>query len=174
MNSLTDPQIVIKAAPAGSAIYARTSIDGAPMRTVLMIREDAARINALGSAPSIRLKFATFDAVSGSSPVVPAVLMIGIAGGELYETWWNYHQRDGIGAAHFADMSTQDDVPVLFYDAAERRRAIVVRNRLQRAFANAVAQIEALPAWSIADFDTARESVYARYPEVRDLWRAIG
>ena len=170
MNNLTDPQIVIKAAPAGSAIYGRVSIDGAPMRTVLMIREDDAQISALGSAPSIRLKFATFDA----GQVAPAVLMIGIAGGELYETWWNYHQRDGIGTAHFADMSTQDDVPVLFYDATERRRAIVVRNRLQRAFANAVAQIEALPAWSMEDFDAARENVYARYPEVRDLWRAIG
>jgi hypothetical protein len=170
MSDYTDPETIIIAAPAGSAIYGRVSIDGAPMRTVLMIREDDARINALGSAPAIRLKFATFDA----GAVVPAVLMIGIAGGELYETWWNYHQPGGIGATHFADMSTQADVPVLFYDARGRRRAITVRNRLQRAFANATAQIEALPAWSMQDFDTAREGVYARYPDVRDLWRAIG
>lgn len=53
MSNLTNPETVIRAALAGSAIYARTSIDGAPMRTVLLIREDDARINALGSAPAI-------------------------------------------------------------------------------------------------------------------------
>lgn len=171
MSNLIDPIDTINAAPAGSAVYGHVAFDAGAMQTAILIRENDATIKALGQSPKITLKFATFEIGK-----VSAGFLLLKAGGELYETVWNYHQRGNLGVMHFDEMSTQDMLPILFFGDAKARkpaRSIQVKNRLQRDFANAKARCEALPAWSMQEFNAARDVVYQRLPEVADLWRAI-
>ncbi len=92
-------------------------------------------------------------------------------GGEYYETWWNYHQTDG-GEIYFSDMTTQERIPILFF-TPDMTRSIAVHNSLASFFADAAQRIQAVPAWSMTDFDDARESVYARFPTVTKLWNHL-
>ena len=36
-----------------------------------------------------------------------------------------------------------------------------------------LARLVRYPAWSMAQFDAARERLYARYPTITDLWRSL-
>lgn len=69
-------------------------------------------------------------------------------------------------------MAKQPRIAIAFYTPAKDRQ-IAVPNNVGKFFAQAERVAKGLPRWTLRDFDLAREQVYAKYPEVQDLWRAM-
>ena len=170
IEKMTTPPIdaatLIKAAEPGSMIYARVTVAG-KLQTAFLIRENRATIDTLGKTPSVVI--VTGLLVEQSVHLVPALIQVDTI--PVYECWFNFHQTDG-GAKYFNDLSTQVDIPILFYSATKMIRSIAVPNHLGAMFANYTAGMPT-QAWTMQDFDAARNRVYKRYPEVDDLWDAL-
>ena len=71
-----------------------------------------------------------------------------------------------------ASLPTQERIPILFF-TPEMTRSLAVRNSLAPFFADALRRVQAMPEWSMKDFNAAREVVYAKYPTVTKLWNAL-
>jgi len=168
MSQLINPQDQIKKMPAGSAIYARAEFDESIIsETVFLIREEPRAVKALGENPKIEIRAGIIQ--EKGVTLVAVILRIG---GEYFETWWNYYQPDGHGQRSFSDMATQERIPILFF-TPEMTRSLAVRNSLAPFFADALRRVQAMPEWSMKDFNAAREVVYAKYPTVTKLWNAL-
>jgi len=159
---IPDAERVITNAPIGSMIKARVTLAGVA-QTAYLIREDRKRIDRLGESLFVVIR--TGLIVERGVHLVPVLLSI--ENGPPYECWFNYHQA-GDGRDYFNDLSTQERIPILIY-ASKIARRLTVPNYLGPLFANYAAAMPAQP-WTMQAFNAARNLVYARYPEVNDLW----
>jgi len=168
---LTDAETVIKRAQPGTMIYGRvkTAAD-ATWQTVLYIREDNQHIKAVPPNPTVEMRAGVMD-VAG---VILIPILIKIAG-ELYESWLNYHATGGSGQAALQELATQEQNVVLFFgDAGTQDRSVGFRNSSAKTFALISEGLKNKPAWTMAEFDSARQSLYRSYPELKNLWRELG
>lgn len=166
----------IRQAPPGMMIFARVSIDnpGAAWETAFLIREEIKYVKAFGQNPAVEMRAGLLyeDAHPARRvALVPVMLRIGAGkAAQLYECWFNFHADENRAA--FADLATQSDFAIAFF-TPERAKYVRVRNGMQTLFARALADARAAPAWSMRDFDTARDKIYKAYPAPYDLWRAL-
>ena len=169
MSHMIDVESMIKQAEPGLMVYGRFFAEGA-WQSGLFIRENLAHIRALGVPPRVEVR-------AGLIPyqdVLPVAILVRITGGETYETWFNYHQTGG-GQAYLQDWQQQARLPILFYTATKRERAISISNKHLADFWRQVGpQLEASRPWSMLDFDTAREELYGQYPTPQRLWQRLG
>lgn len=164
---MTNPLVAIKSAPIGSATYARGEFDENMVKeTMFLIREEPRVVQRLGENPQVILRAGQIE--QDNVLLVAVLLRIG---GAYYETWWNYHQTSG-GAQYFEDMATQERIALVFF-TPERTRQIAIRNSLAPFFASVGRAAAALPAWTMRDFDAARDKIYARFPTVTKLWNHL-
>ena len=167
---LTDAETVIKRARAGTMIYGRvkTAAD-ATWQTVLYIREDNQQIKAVPPNPTVEMRAGVMD-VAG---VILIPILIKIAG-ELYESWLNYHATGGSGQAALQELATQEQNVVLFFgDSLKQDRSIGFRNSCAKTFALVLEGLKNKPAWTMQEFDQARDQIYTDYPSIEDLWREL-
>jgi len=166
MPDLITAEQAIRSAPVGTMIYARLQADVSAWSTGLLIREDRTLVRRLGAQPTVELRAGVIE----QGGVILVALMAQI-GGQLYETWFNYHGAEE--ATNFADLGQQETIPIVFF-VPDRARSLVVINHLRQFFQEAAERCERQKPWAMSDFDAAREHVYATYPEVEDLWAHLG
>ncbi len=169
MNAKADPQAIIQSAPPGTALYARIDA-GQGWETAIFIREESARIAELGAGPRVEIRTALL--VEGDVALIPLFVRLGASHEKVYETWLNAHQTGG-GMQFLADLATQPRIAVILYGDRGRERAIQSPNLLRDSFAEILARVGPLPAWTMAEFDAARERLYTRYPSPGALWQGL-
>lgn len=174
-NDLISAEDAIKDAPPGMMIYARVSTDNAgAQETAFLIREEQKFVRAFGHNPVVEMRAGLlYEDAPGARRValVPVMLRIGAGkDAQLYECWFNFHGADN--RASFADLAAQPASAIFFF-VPERSKAVRVQNGLRALFAETRGALEAMPAWSMGDFDAAREKIYRAYPTPHDLWRAL-
>jgi hypothetical protein len=153
----------IQGAPVGTALYSRAKLGAAgDWQTALLFRETRQAVRGLGAAPVIELRGGVIEDAG-------AVLVAVIAkiAGELYECWFNYWGAEQ--AESFTDLARQDKIALVFF-TPERARALQIKNGLRNFFQDAARRCVDRGRWTMADFDAARDRVYAEYPDVQNLW----
>lgn len=164
-TNLTDPETIIRQAKPGTMMFARVIFEPtAGWETALFVRETPAWVNRLGKNPVVELRAGV---LVESEIALVALLMQ--AGGDLYESWFNYQATQ----ESFADLAKQKRIVIAFY-TPDKARQIVIANNLREFFKQARTKAKEFRRWTMNDFNSAREKVYSRYPEVADLWKAIG
>lgn len=165
----TDPFELIKSLPPGSAVYGRGGETPETLETCILIREDERQIRKIPQNPIIELRSGMWE--DRICPVVVMVLLAGLP----YETWWNYHQQpQGKAEIYFNDLIRQKMIPILIYDDRRQRRSVAVRNSLADSFKKYKEIISQKPAWTMKEFDSAKERLCSQYPSVTALWEALG
>ena len=92
--------------------------------------------------------------------------------------WTEYGKEYSSGVNFIPGTEAQEHfvfaqrIPILFF-TPEMTRSLAVRNSLAPFFADALRRVQAMPEWSMKDFNAAREVVYAKYPTVTKLWNAL-
>lgn len=170
MSELSDSETVIKSSPPGTMIYGRVkqSLD-APWQTVFYIREDKQYLRWLTPNPIVEMR----AGVEQVDNVFLVPLMVKV-GGETYESWLNYHATGGHGAGGLQDLAIQEQNFLLFFgDSGERERSIGFRNSCKKTFALILEGIKNKSAWSMQDFNQAREQLYKKYPTLQKLWASL-
>ena len=169
---LSDPIHHLLAQPPGSSIWAPLAYrPGAPLEPAICARlesGEAARIPA-GATVEHRAGCIVQDGIG----LVAWLCQIDGRQEWTFETWINVHSTDpGPLKNPLPVLRQQTHLLVHLFETSERpARSMRVTNRLDWASIEA-----ALPpsSWSMQDFDQGREHVYARFPDVSDLWAALG
>ncbi len=171
MSYLTDAETVIKSAQPGLMIYGRAKqyLD-TPWKTVLFVREETGRIRSIPQNPTIELRSSLMRV--DNIYLVPILIKMG---GELYESWLNYHASGGSGADAMHDLSQQEQIAILFFgDSLTQERSLLFRNSCRLDFKTMLDQLNVSVPWGMREFDKAREKLYWSYPTVKQLWNGIG
>jgi hypothetical protein len=169
-DALTDPETVIRQAQPGTMIFARAIFEperGEPehgWETTLLVREEPKRVKQLGRNPAIALRGGVF--IERNVALVELLMQ---TGQKIYETCFNYYAAE----SSFADLAHQYRILITFY-APDKARQFIISNGVSRFFAQAEQVARGLPRWAMHDFNQAREQMYAKYPDMQRLWRAIG
>lgn len=163
-----DVDTLIRSMPPGYMTYSRVQVPGGEWMTALLVREDRAHVNALGSNPQIALRAGMFT----EGDVLLVAIMIKVNQEPPYDTWLNYHQSGG-GQDYIDDLASQERLPILFYTEAGRKRSISIRNGLADFIATVAPALSAAPPWTMQAFDAARDRLYTRYPDQAALWRTL-
>lgn len=167
---LASPESVIKGLPPGTMIYAGVTLNGKDV-TAFLIREESSRI-ARWKRRKVQVQLRA--AMLPVGDVIPVVFMARL-GDEIYETWLNVHQEGGDGFGYLRDLATQDQVHFILYgDGGRREGKVSVLNSIQGFAGETLKEVEQSRAWSMREFDAAREHIYEKYPTVADLWKALG
>ena len=158
--------------PHGSALYSRVHIDGSAWETAFLLREESRRVKHLGQEPPVEFR-AGLLAEEGVL-LIPVLVRAGrVAPENIFETWINVCQAGGNGPAIVADLASQERITIHFHDSATKaERSLQVYNSM-RGFFGSVQQTVIVQPWTMRQFDEARESIYGRYPEIRDLWQSL-
>lgn len=165
--SAFSPEEGIKQAAPGACAYAVAQVGNAPEETVFLIRERSGIIAELGRAPAVHVRAALI--VETGVVLLPVLIQVS---GELYETWMNYHAE--LCPPALACLALQEQIGLHFFDdRGIRARVIAVPNHLQPFWRGTLRTLAQTPRWSLATFDAARDRLYAAYPTVGDLWRAV-
>ncbi len=159
--------VLLTHTPVGGALFARFPFpeeDGG-MQTALIIHESAEHVQNLPATLDIQERSVFFEEQG-----VGLLAVMYRIGGEMYETWWNYHNpsmRQSID-----DLQHQPRLCFMFFDdSLEPSRVVWAPNGLQTVFAAFAGRAGAMTPWSMPAFDAARAQVYARYPTLGALWK---
>jgi len=151
-------------------IYARfQASDKGEWETGLLIREDDKHITNLGPNPVLEVRAGLFD--EGRVQLLTVMVR---AGGEFYETWFNFHQRGLDAEDYLQDWSRQETLAVIFYGSRGRERSLRIRNPMADLAQEALPRLRQAQPWSMSAFDAARSQLYQRYPTVERLWNVLG
>lgn len=165
--SAFSPEEGIQQAAPGACVYAVARVGDAPEETVFLIREQSGIIAELGRAPSVRIRAGLI--VENDVRLLPVLIQVS---GELYESWMNYHAEACPPA--LGCLALQEQIRLHFFDdRGTCARVIAAPNSLQAFWRDTLRSLAQTPPWSMAAFDAARDRVYAMYPSVPDLWRAL-
>lgn len=165
-SDLISPFQFIKLIDPPDATYARGEFDENMVKyTMLLVRETLKAVERLGEHPIIELRAGLLL----EQQVLLAIVMLRI-NGTYYETWWNYHQP--AGRVEFDDMSKQELLPILFF-TPELARSIAIRNSLAPFFQAAVEELAKTTAWSMSEFDEARQRIFDRFPTETKMWNHL-
>lgn len=166
MTAFSPEEGINQAAP-GACAYAVAQIGNAPEETVFLIREQSGIIAELGRAPTVHVRAGLI--VESGVLLLPVLIKVS---GELYETWMNYHAE--VCPPALACLALQEQIALHFFNGrGVRVRVIAVPNHLQTFWRETLRTLAQAPPWSMAAFDAARERIYATYPTIPDLWRAL-
>ncbi len=153
--------------PVSVAGIARFKDESDNIFTSIIIHEDTERVSRLPKEVPVRVRVGFIKARNvGLMVVMPKIH------GELYETWWNYHNP--VYHECFRDIVRQDKLLLAFYiDSPEPARILWVPNTLKEIFKPAIEIILGMVPWTVNDFNVARETLYRKYPTPKDLWENL-
>lgn len=171
--SRTNALSVLRQIPPGSALYEREQIDHGAWEVAWLIREESARIAQLGPSPDIEFRAAAIE--HNGVLLIPVLVRVGPEHQEsIYETWINAQQPEQAGMQVLGELAIQPRLVVHLYgDGCRRVRSLRVSNPHQAFFREVLSTLRERPAWSMAEFDDAREQIYQQYPSVSDLWKGL-
>jgi len=153
--------------PYTCAIYARVSDPAGKSATCFLLHEEGARVRAMPEQVAIEVRTALLE-MRG----VGVVVVLLRVGGELYETYWNYHIPEL--RACFDDMASQDALLIRFYtDSVQPSRTLTLPNSLRETFAIFKQQLSAATPWRMEQFDAAKAAIAVDFPSVQALWEGI-
>lgn len=169
--TMVDPLDVLRRMPPGSALYSREILSDR-WEVAWLIREETKRIKQLGDNPEIEFRAGVI--YQNNIALIPVLVRIGPGTHEnIYETWINIHQPED-GFRYVRDLSTQDRIVIHLYgDRCKLERSLKVSNQLE-IFSQNIAFLHGTAPWSMSAFDTAREKIYEKYPDVVSLWNSLG
>lgn len=151
----------------GSMIPGRFQSDNQPTwRTGLFVKESPALIAAIGDAPIIEIRAGMLKEQSAW----PIALMMKTSS-ELYESWLNWQTSP----REVNDLATQDQLIIHFYTTTRVRSIQIPSTPLRDMFAALLPPLNALPApaWTMSEFDRARQRIYDRLPTPTKLWSEL-
>lgn len=166
-RKLADPRDVLRGMPPGSMLHAREKLGGPTWELAWLVHEEDAEIRKLGQ-PEIEFRAGLMVEPAGGLRVglVPVMLRVGTG---IYESWIN---ESGAEYSLLGMLAAQPR-NVIHIMGRATKRDLVVPNRLATFARDALIRIAEIGPWTMADFDSAREQVYARYPNVPALWAAL-
>lgn len=169
----TDALTVIRDAPPGTALYGRERIDTGASEVAWYLREFSERISQLGVGPAIEIRGNVIE--YAHVLLMPILIRVGEERQEhIWETWLNAQQRENAGIDALSDLAIQPRIVVHFVgESVTIERSLTRSNPLQSLARDVLARLVRYPEWSMVQFDAARWRIYARYPTVLDLWRAL-
>jgi hypothetical protein len=112
----------------------------------------------------------------GEVGLIPILIKVGSYRCNVFETWLNFHapRLDGSKGDYLETLCKQDQIPILFYVGSGRERSIQITNSLLKpTWSMMLAQVSQMSAWSMRDFDLARDLVVRQYPTVVSLWNSL-
>lgn len=172
-----DPLAVLLSQPPGSCVYTRMQIDAGAWEVAWLLREDSARIRALGPGPDVECRAGALPQRFHGQEILLIPILVRVGPGvqeNLWETWLNVYQDEG-GIVYLHDLARQDRLTLHVYgDRGTRERSLVVSNQLRTFAEQALVEAERYPPWSMHAYDRARAQCYRRYPTVLALWEALG
>ncbi len=153
--------------PISTASYARFKEATGDDLTMFNVHEDMPHVKNLPKEVSIDVRNTLFTC-SGVG-IITVILRIE---GEIYETWWNFHNP--LFKQCFYDMSKQEKLLVSFYvDNIKPVRTIWTPNILREGFSKIINTLQEMPPWTMQAFDTAKEELYREYATPTDLWNSL-
>lgn len=174
---LVDPLSILLQRPPGSCLYTRTQLDGGTWEVAWLLREESARIRALGPGPDVEFRAGAIGERFHRQDIllIPIVVRVGPEVQEnLWESWLNIYQTDG-GIVYLHDLASQDRLTLHFYgDRGERERSLVVSNQLRSFAEHCLGEAERYAPWPMLAFDRAKAQLERRHPSVMALWQALG
>jgi len=166
MTNINSEQMIMRASP-GTMIWSAVQIDDSPREIALFVREEPRYIAQLGPSPALEIRAAAF----AEREAIPTVIMIKFNSDMLYECWINAH--DGTGGREALDLlATQPRIPIIWY-TSKRERQTEIQNRMQMTFANFASMCDQSRAWTNAEFEVARNRIYARHSTPARLWQQL-
>ena len=161
------PVTTLLESPVSVAGIARFKDESDNVFTSIIIHEDTEHVSRLPKEVPVKARFG-FILERNVGLVVVMLLICG----ELYETWWNYHNP----AYHecFNDIIRQEKILLSFYiDSTKPARVLWVPNTLKDVFEMAIEEIQNMEPWTMNDFDVAREILYRKSPDLKELWENL-
>jgi len=171
-SSFTDAETFIAGVAPGRAIFGCWSEDNNNFETGFFIQEDRKHLNKLSKYPKINLRSGLIIYLEKIG-IIPIMLKINYDYELLYETMLNVHLSDGKGIEYLNDFCSQDRIMFHFYEGRDRKRSIIIENKMQREFQKIKAEVEKLPAWTMEDFDWAKERLYQDFSTPTKLFNAL-
>lgn len=170
MNKLMYANQFIRTAFHGEAIFAE--IARPEPKIDFLIREESSIIMAIPQQPSISLRGAFIN----SNSVGVIVLMFQV-GGNIYETWFNYHAQ-GVASA-IEQFIGQDDLGLHFCgDSLDFERHIMIYHvdkKTKTFFEKVSGHIEShLQPWTMQQFDIEKMRICGRFHSSKSLWDIAG
>lgn len=136
-----------------------------------IFKSHRAEIDALGSTPLIEFRLGTFQV---RRVVVVVILMRSDHTPTIFETWINGYNlsRDGLRVLQL--LQSQSQLALHFFNEdIEEQRTFCTENPSQPFFQRCYEQILRRPAWTMQEFDAAKDVLCAAYPSTFALWNAI-
>ena len=171
-SEFTDPETFIAGVTPGKAIFSRWSEDNINFETGFFIQEDRKHLNKLSKYPKINLRSGLIIYLEKIG-VIPIMWKINYDYELLYETTLNVHLSDGLGLEYLNDLCSQDRILFHFYEGRERKRSIMIENKMKSEFEKIKAAVEKLPAWTMKDFDWAKERLFQDFTTPTKLFNAL-
>ena len=167
MGTLIDPTTLVRQMVPGRALIA-LGITDAASEGMIWLREEAHRIPKWGvSRVEVRTGLLLADGVS----LIPVLLRTGSRDDELWEMWIN---ACALGSdALLAALATQQRVLVHWTTETGIARTTALTWHPQAVIATMRTHLAQQPAWSMAAFEAARNTLYQQYPTIPDLWKAL-
>jgi hypothetical protein len=168
---MTDPVRLLLQMPYGSSCYARMQIDSGAWEIAWLLREESKRVKQIAKEPPVEWRSGLI--YQDDVLLIPVLLRVGkVAEENIWEAWINHHQRGTESPLPL--LAEQERISIHLYDHAMKpERSLQTFNSLRDFFFAALKQMGAVPAWTMAQFDAAREQVYRQHPDVMGLWRSL-
>lgn len=165
---MTDPVAMLLQSPYSSALFALGADDTGEELTMFLLHESPDHVRGLPEEVPVDVRAAVYMR-SG----VPLVVILLRVSGELYETWWNFHNP---AARRGLENLRRQDLLILRFigDTPEPLRTIALPSPVRDGVRQIWDQLEESDPWEMEAFDRAREQVYAEFATVQALWDDFG
>jgi hypothetical protein len=154
-----------------SIILEQVQLEDGSKEVVFGLREELKRIKQLGPAPEIEFRPGVIDEYRVM--LMPVFVRLGQLSREsLFLTWINAHEPEGMETLRL--LAAQPNIRLEIYaDRAEPELTLTIPNPDQQFLAQVILDMEAAPAWTSQQFETAKILLFQRRPTAMDIWWSI-
>lgn len=157
--------------PYGLAVWDIALVEG--VRTIVfMAREPRADLEHLPKRLDAHWKAISLGMEIQGHRVMPIIVMIHfVALQTIYEVWFNFYGEAGEHVQEaFRLLAEQETIYLFFHDQGpEPVRKIGFDNSMRQFFRGHYGMLKAMPEWSDADFNAAKDRLMKQY-SCDDLW----
>ena len=141
------------------------------------IRESKERLTLIPANPLVQAQTAILH--EGSVMPLLFLLKLGVKPPLRYESWFNYHGRNGQIPQYLEILRLQKRINLLFFtdtpviDLAAHQRCIEISNPFETLFSNSRSLLRASAPWSNQQFNEAKRTLEDRFSTDEALWKAV-
>ncbi len=154
-----------------SIVYDHVQREDGSKEVVFGLREELKRIKELGPATEVEFRPGVIDEYRVM--LMPVFIRLGPLSPEsLFLTWINGHEPEGMETLRL--LSGQPEIRLEIYaERPEPELCLTIPNPDQQFVANVILDMQAAPAWTPQQFETAKILLYQRRPTAMDIWWSI-